>query len=127
MMLVRFGKFLVIVALVATTGFHWALLQTAAWTAMLADHLHTQSFSEAVTQTFDGRHPCKLCLAIAAAKKAGKKSEAVAANFKMEFPPLTENFVLIAPPFRSNFAPVYPAAGLGSHRPPVPPPRAAVV
>ena len=37
------GKFFVVVALVSTLGAHWALLQTVAWTTMLANNLRTQS------------------------------------------------------------------------------------
>lgn len=54
-MLFRAGKLTVIVALIATTGLHWTLLQTVAWTTMLADHLQAQSFTRAVSETFDGK------------------------------------------------------------------------
>jgi hypothetical protein len=94
---VRFGKFVVIAALVATTGAHWILLQSVAWTTMLADNLHSSSFCEAVTKTFDGNHPCCLCKAIAAGKKSEQKREFTAQMQKLEFPPANENFTLIAP------------------------------
>ena len=74
-MVARFSKFLLVVALVTTTGLHWAMLQSVAWTTMLADNLRTQSLAEAVTHTFDGRHPCCLCNAIAAGRKSEKKKE----------------------------------------------------
>jgi hypothetical protein len=45
---VRLGKFLVVISLAATLGAHWALLQTVAWTTMLADNLRTHSLSESV-------------------------------------------------------------------------------
>ena len=96
-MLARFGKFIVVVALVTTTGLHWALLQSVAWTTMLADNLRTQSLTEAVTHTFDGEHPCCLCKAIAAGRKSEQKKEFTAPLQKLEFPPVKENFVLIAP------------------------------
>jgi hypothetical protein len=95
--LARFGKFLVVVALVTTTGLHWAVLQSVAWTTMLADNLRTQSLTEAVTHTFDGNHPCCLCKAIAAGRKSEQKKEFTAPLQKLEFPPVKENFVLIAP------------------------------
>lgn len=71
----RFGKSFVVVALVLTTGLHWVTLQSVAWTTMLANNLRTQSVSEAVMHTFDGKHPCCLCKAIAAGKKSENKSE----------------------------------------------------
>lgn len=97
-MFVHTGKIFLILALVAMLGAHWALLQTVAWTAMLADNLHSGSFCEAVTKTFDGEHPCPLCRAIAAGKKSENKSATVPATLKMEFPPLKAHFVLVAPP-----------------------------
>jgi hypothetical protein len=123
----RCGKFLVIVALVLATGAHWAALQTVAWTTMLANNLRTQSVSEAVSETFDGRHLCPLCKAIAAAKKSEKKSEAVSPVLKMEFPPAPEKFVLIAPKPISAFSLVKIYADSSFPKPPVPPPRGSFV
>ena len=126
-MLARFGKFLVVVALVTTTGLHWAVLQSVAWTTMLADNLCTQSLTEAVTRTFDGKHPCCLCKTIAAAKKSGKKTEFTVQIQKIEFPPLPDNMVLAAPsrfqllPLTNN------SAESLTVRPPTPPPREFLV
>jgi hypothetical protein len=94
---VRFGKFVVIVALVATTGAHWTLLQTVAWTTMLADNLHSTSLHEALVKTFDGKHPCCLCKTIAAGKRSEQKKEFTAQMQKLEFTPAKVNFVLFAP------------------------------
>lgn len=122
-MLVRFGKFLVIVALVSALGAHWALLQTVAWTTMLANNLCTHSISEAVTDTFDGKHLCPLCKAIAAGKKTEHKAELSFQTQKLEFPPAPEHFVLVAPtqfqllPHANTFAESL------MHPPLTPPPR----
>ena len=96
-MFVRFGKIFLIVALVEILGAHWVALQTVAWTTMLAENLQSTSLHDAVANTFDGRHPCCLCKAIAAGKKSERKSEAVSPALKLEFLPVNENFVLIAP------------------------------
>jgi hypothetical protein len=117
----------VIVALIATTGAHWAALQTVAWTTMLASSLRTQSISEAVSDTFDGKHLCPICKAIAAAKKSEKKSEAVSPALKMEFPPVAERFVLISPkPFSACTLAKF-SADSAFPKPPVPPPRGLLV
>lgn len=119
----RFGKFCVVLALVATTGLHWIGLQTVAWTTMLADNLHSCSFCDAVTKTFDGKHPCCLCKAIAAGKKSEQKKEFTTQMQKLEFPPLKESFVLIAP---SQFQLVPQANTFAEaliQKPPTPPPR----
>lgn len=76
---------------------HWALLQTVAWTTMLANNLQSCSIHDAVVKTFDGNHPCPLCKAIAAAKKSEQKKEFTAQLQKLEFPPAKEKLVLIAP------------------------------
>jgi hypothetical protein len=121
---VRCGKLLVVVALVLTTGLHWAALQTVAWTTMLAGNLCTQSVSEAVSNTFDGQHACPICRAIAAAKKSQQKAEAIAPALKMEFPPAPENFVLITPAPISAFSQAQLSADSFFQKPPLPPPRA---
>jgi hypothetical protein len=94
---VRIGKIFVVVSLVAMLGAHWTLLQTVAWTTMLANNLHSSSFCDAVTKTFDGNHPCCFCRAIAAGKQSEKKTEYSFQSQKLEFPPAKENFVLVAP------------------------------
>lgn len=111
-------------ALVATTGAHWAVLQSVAWTTMLADNLRTRSVVEAVTCTFDGRHPCCLCKAICAGKKSEKKSNFTLQLKKLEFPPAAEKIVLVAP---SRFELLSLAADSFAaslaDQPPYPPPR----
>jgi hypothetical protein len=123
MVFVRLGKCLVIAALVLATGAHWAALQTVAWTTMLANNLHGESFSQAVTKTFDGAHPCCLCKAIAAAKKSEKKSEANAPVSKMEFPPSKPEPVFFAPPAFESPRPADAFATAFIQKPPTPPPR----
>jgi hypothetical protein len=93
----RLGKIFLVLALVAMLGAHWALPQTVAWTTMLADNLHSDSFCDAVTETFDGNHPCDICKAIAEGKQSEKKTEYSFQSQKLEFPPLNKNFALIAP------------------------------
>ena len=122
-MFVRFGKILVVFALVTTLGLHLALLQTVAWTTMLANNLRTHSLSESVTRTFDGQYPCPLCRAIAAAKKSEQKNEFTLQKQRLEFPPAKENFVLIAPTQFEGFPPVNSSAKSVLQKPPTPPPR----
>jgi hypothetical protein len=119
----RCGKFLVVLSLVLTTGLHWAALQTVAWTAMFASHLRSGSLSQAVDNTFDGRHPCCLCKAIAAAKKSQKNSEAVSLLLKMEFPPVAQAVTLIPPAEFELIRPQNFFARSISLRPPIPPPK----
>ena len=96
-MLVRLGNFFVVISLVAMLGAHWALLQTVAWTTMLADNLRAHSLSESVVRTFNGQYPCPICQAIAAGKKSQKQNEFTLQIQKLEFPPVKENLTLFAP------------------------------
>ncbi|HWY30569.1 MAG TPA: hypothetical protein VNX46_07450 [Candidatus Acidoferrum sp.] len=118
------SKFCLVLTLVTITGTNWALLQTVAWTSMLADNLCTRSLAESVTRTFDGDYPCPLCRAIAEAKKSEKKTAVLASSQKMEFPPLTEGLIQVQPPHSFLSTPINSSAGLPRHKPPLPPPRA---
>ena len=113
--------------MLAVTGGHWAVLQTVAWTTMLAGSVGTDSFATAVRNTFDGKHPCCLCKQIAASKQSEKKSEFTVQFKPPEFLPAAPRFVFAAP---SSFL-VLTAAGdfLRSvcRTPPTPPPRADFV
>jgi len=120
---VRLGKILVVFALVTTLGVHWALLQTVAWTAMLAENFRTHSMEEAVTQTFDGKHLCPLCRAIAAGKKSEKKSEFNLQTQKLEFPPTRNGLVVIAPSRFEIMSESSLFAESLPQKPPTPPPR----
>jgi len=116
-----------IVALLAATGAHWGALQSVAWTTMLADNLQSASLSQALTKTFDGKHPCPLCKVVAAGKAAEKKSDFTPQLKKLEFPPAPERLVLAAP---AQFH-LVPAADFFAEflvqEPPTPPPRSFFV
>lgn len=91
---------------------------------MLAANLASQqSLTEAVSQTFDGEHPCPLCKAIAAGKKSEKKSEALTLKLKIEYPPVGDKLVLVAPRNFKTFEANSRFADSISTKPPLPPPR----
>jgi len=91
---------------------------------MLAANLvNQQSLTEAVSQTFDGEHPCPLCKAIAAGKKSEKKSEALTLKLKIEYPPAADKFVLVAPRMFKTFQADNLFADCLTGKPPLPPPR----
>ena len=68
--------------LVISTGIHWVALQTVAWAGMIVSYSEKAPLKTALAETFDGKHPCPLCKAIAAGKKSEKKSEFTAADAK---------------------------------------------
>jgi len=116
-----------IVALLAATGTHWAALQSIAWTTMLANNLQSGSMSQALEKTFDGKHPCPLCRAVAAGKEAEQKSDFTLELKKLEYPPAPERFALVAPAQFRILPQVNFSAETLTQQPPVPPPRAAFI
>lgn len=119
----RFGKFLVIAMLATTLGVHWALLQTVAWTTMLADNLRSQSFTEAVEHTFDGKYPCPLCKAIAAGKKSQQKTEFTLQLQKLQLLLAKANPVLISPSKPEKISSANAFAEFRPQKPLLQPPR----
>ena len=71
----RLPGFAVAAALALSIGLHWGLLQSVAWVEMLVTYSHDAGMAEALAETFDGRHPCCLCKAIAKARQSEKKSQ----------------------------------------------------
>jgi hypothetical protein len=116
-----------IVALLVASGAQWAALQSVAWTAMFAENLHSNSVSAALEKTFDGRHLCPLCKAIRAGKAAEKKSDFTLDLKKLEYPPALEQLVLFAPADFRLLPQTNTFAESLNHRPPIPPPRPALV
>lgn len=105
-------------------GIHWALLQSIAWSGMLAENIRQASLKEAVSRTFDGEHPCGLCTAIDEGKKSEKKQEFQLPSFKQEFVDLDVS-VIFSPPlhFWENDELSYFLIS-SRESPPTPPPQA---
>lgn len=124
----RLGHLIVVAALLAAIGGHWAILQSVAWATMLADNLQTASVSEAVSKTFDGEHPCALCKRIAEGKKSEKKSDAPDLKVKkLEFATERVTFLFVAPAEFRLLPELIASSNSFSLVPPVPPPRCAAV
>ncbi|MEO7678254.1 MAG: hypothetical protein ABIV39_15965 [Verrucomicrobiota bacterium] len=99
--MIRFGKWLLICALVGSIGGQWAVLQVVAWTGMTLSYSKQESFSAALSKTFDGKHPCKLCKMVRAGKKAQNDSEAKLDTKKLDSI-ATPFFVFTFPPQRKR-------------------------
>ena len=90
---------------------------------MLATNLTSVSFTEAIQKTFDGKHRCSLCKAIAKGKSAESKKEFTTPLQKFDFPPVNAVFALVGP---LNFQLVPTADSIANfltQQPPTPPPR----
>lgn len=64
MSLSRTLRVILAAALLYGSGAHWLFVQGAAWAGMIAARAERGSFARAMTTTFDGRHPCRACLAV---------------------------------------------------------------
>ena len=69
----RFAAFLCAMAVFQLMGGHWAVLQATAWVGMLVKYSEAEGVEVGITKTFDGKHPCDLCLSIAKNKQTEKK------------------------------------------------------
>ena len=64
-----------LVAVLAMLGGHWLVLQSAAWAGMIVDYSQHGSLAKAIERTFDGDHPCPLCLKIREGRQEEQKQD----------------------------------------------------
>ena len=63
-MLQRLARLLCIAAALAISGLPTGLVQCCAWASMIESRSLQTTLAEAVQSTFDGEHPCPICLAV---------------------------------------------------------------
>jgi len=112
-------------------GGHWLVLQSVAWTRMLAEFSKQESLPAAISKTFDGQHPCPMCLKIRAGRQQEERQPKNAPLTKIErlpdwtvnsqvfldfVPAQTRGAVLAPPPLHADFI----------DSPPTPPPRGSL-
>jgi hypothetical protein len=122
----KLGQMLMIVAVLSATGTHWLAFQSVAWTAMLAENLHTTSWQQAVKCTFDGKHPCCLCKEIARDKQSEKKSDIPLELKKLDYSYTNFEFVFCAPSEFYEVPPMDDIVKSVTRAPSVPPPKTVV-
>ncbi|HLP78557.1 MAG TPA: hypothetical protein VK327_16755 [Candidatus Paceibacterota bacterium] len=71
-------------ALFVMLGGHWLALQSVAWARMLVEFSQTDSFSDAVEKTFDGEHPCPMCVNIRDGRQQEERSQSQTPLLKLE-------------------------------------------
>src|SRR5271156_2363153 len=100
------GKWLVISAMISALGGHWAVLQSVAWTTMVFANAKHANLSQALQQTFDGKHPCPLCKTIEKGRQSEKKQDTQVAVSKINLFYQTGAIVLVSPhQYWERFAP----------------------
>jgi hypothetical protein len=124
----RLSKWLVVLTLTLSIGTHWAFLQSVAWAGMIFSYSHDGSLTQAISKTFDGRHPCCLCKLVRQGKATEKRQEAQRVEIKLDqFLPVGPAFVLTPPTFWLPFFRVLDQSVSRVEAPPTPPPRSLPV
>ena len=116
-------RFTTVLVLVFSLGLHWAVLQTVAWTGMMFSYSRQASFTQAVSKTFDGKHPCCLCTAIQKSRAEEKNQERVKPVVKLDLGPVWQGTEFDFRCAREPIPSTDPAAPARSDEPPKPRPR----
>ena len=117
------GRIATILALCCAIGLHWVALQSLAWTTMIIDYSMRAPLRQAITQTFDGAHPCSLCHAVSTGKNSEKKPDLQWSTPKIDMI-CGPRAIRLAPPFRRfDYASAYFSFFDIRQSPLVPPPR----
>lgn len=119
----RFSRVLLIGTLCISIGGHWAALQSVAWVAMFATYSQQTSLTAAITQTFDGNHPCGLCKGISATKQHEKKGTAVTLSLKPDLICALQLINFLPRSSDIGFIAFAASCTARNSSPPVPPPR----
>ena len=114
-----------ILLLVFLIGGHWAILQSAAWAGMLVSYSEKSTLSEALTKTFDGKNPCRLCKLVGEGKKSERKQEMLKGNAPFDISYDVRNPELFPPQPSRHFLVTSCAEDARTNPPPLPPPIAA--
>lgn len=99
-------------------GGHYGVLQGLAWSQMIISYSAESGWIEGARQTFDGEHPCQLCVAIADAKQKdsepanqGPQRRGMDSGLELKPCPLSSPLVVTEPTLTDH------PQGHGSHSP----------
>jgi len=123
--LLRLGKWLVVLALVVSTGAHWLALQSVAWATMAVRFSQTDTVAVALEKTFNGQNPCDLCKAVAEGQKNERKEAVLKLDVKLELLLQASPIVVLRPPAAVQTPTPVPTFFARTEAPPTPPPRLA--
>lgn len=125
-MLQRLAKLVVVLTLTLSLGTHWAFLQSVAWVGMVMKYSRDATIAEAVSKTFDGQHPCKLCKFVQQGKATEKKQDTQKPLKEVEkFLPAGRAFALFPPQLETVIFSAPNPADSRVEPPPIPPPERA--
>jgi hypothetical protein len=117
------GRIVMILALCCAIGLHWIALQSVAWTTMIIECSKHAPLRAAITQAFDGAHPCSLCHAVSTGKNSEKKPELQSTTPKIDMICVGRTIPLVPPFVPFEYATSDFSSSESRSSPPVPPPR----
>ena len=121
----RFAVFLSVIAVFQLMGGHWAVLQATAWVGMLVKYSEAAGVEVGISKTFDGKHPCDLCLGIANYKQTEKKQTSQLDAAKIYLVAPAQRWRLQPPRYCWRLRTTIASLIGCDSGPPVPPPRAS--
>jgi hypothetical protein len=119
----RFGAFFCVLALIQLMGAHYAVLQASAWVGMVVNYSKAEGVGAGISKTFDGKHPCSLCVSIAKHKETEKKQNSQLASAKIYFIAYAQRCALQPPRYFWCLKASIALPRSCDSSPPVPPPR----
>lgn len=121
----RHSKTLLGLTLAFALGAHWLMLQSVAWVGMIVTYSQDAPLIEAISMTFDGEHPCKLCKVVKEGKQAEQKQALVKFELKLDL--LCAEKPVLLPPLLPFTLLTHSSAHATTRveAPPGPPPRLA--
>ena len=125
-MLLRLSRWAVVLVLAFCLGRPWAFVQSVAWIGMVVNYSQTTKFTEALSKTFDGKHPCGLCKLVQKGKAEEKKQDTQKPGTQIDKSVPTERPLAVYPMVLKRV--VLNRTGSSRSRietPPTPPPRTA--
>jgi len=119
----RFAIFFVALALLQILGGHLAVFQVTAWVGMLVKYSAAEGVEVGISKTFDGKHPCDLCLSIAKNKQTEKKQSTQLDASKIYLVAHAQRWMLEPPRYSWRLRTTIASLMGCNSSPPVPPPR----
>jgi hypothetical protein len=120
-----------LLGLLATLGGHWLVFQSFAWASMIVNFSHQGSLTWAISRTFDGLHPCVICISIQQGRQEEQAENKKLPSVKPDETPTlwcAPGRMVLSLPSRlaAEAIPFVPGWYFGFlEPPPTPPPRAA--
>jgi hypothetical protein len=93
---------------------------------MIVDYSKRAPLCQAITETFDGAHPCSLCHAVNAGKNSEKKSDLQSPALKIDMICVSRTASLLRPSIPFEYTVRDFCSSQIGRSPPVPPPRSVL-